>query len=657
MRHISILSGLFLVLLFPIHSSMAATPDIIISEVQITGTTASDDFIELLNTTGHTIDMTGWKLKKRIQSGTESSIRDLSVESGFHIDIPAGGHLLWANSGGTSKSFTDARFTSSTSLTDNNSLALFDKAGALIDAVTYGSGHANPFSPSTQFPTNPTKGQSLIRDPETLSINISSAPSPENTAIIKEDAAEVPPPIPDSETASENIVIRINELFPNPVAKSEENEWIELRNPEDENADISGFTLRDASASGKYIFPQGTVIPGDGYLVVERSESGLSLNNTDETVSLSDTHETVVDTMSYEKTKEEASLSFDGSSFRWSPFLTPGKANRFGEKPEAKKTSIPEKGYKDVSLEFTASESDGQEFLWDFGDGKTSRKQSTSHAYAKTGVYRGTLTVTDEDGIGENVKEFTVEIENFPKVKLSITAIAPNPKGADTGVEWISVKNSGKKRLDLFGFGIATGSSKKKLTNHPISESLVIKAGREKQITSADASFTLPNEGGYVEIRRPDGKMVIGKSYKKQGGIKDDEVWRKIAGKSWEWVKEPSKNQKNETTEAASEKNSDTELETTTESAPVAVPVTEEPRKITLEDLSPEQLALLEARVEERLRTQILAELEASGKLAAMPETDADTGSGTVLGTSDEKPSTSLTQKLNALLGRVLFGN
>ena len=56
-------------------------------------------------------------------------------------------------------------------------------------------------------------------------------------------------------------------------------------------------------------------------------------------------------------------------------------------------------------------------------------------------------------------------------------------------------------------------------------------------------------------------------------------------------------------------------------------------------------------------RTQILAELETSRKLAAVPETDADTDTGTVLGTSDEKSSASLLQELNALLGKMLFGN
>ena len=583
-----------------------------------------NEWIELYNFGSSPIDLsTGWKVKDK------TTAYDFSRES--DTIIPPSGYKIVGQA------------TSKIELNNTNETVSLTKGDATVDLISYGTtkeeksyGYDGSAFAWSDFLTPGT-------------VNRFESDQEDNGSDPKNEEPTVP----------ETSVIRINELFPNPVAKGEENEWIELYNPGDTDANISGFALRDASASGKYIFPSGTVVPSDGYLVVERSESELSLNNTDETVSLSDASGNVVDTMTYEKTKEEASLSFDGVSFRWSPFLTPGKENRFGEKPETEKTSVPEEGFKDVPLEFTASGSDGQEFLWNFGDGKTSRKQAASHTYRKTGEYNGTLTITDEDGITESVKEFTIDIGDFPKVKLSITAIAPNPKGADTGAEWISVKNGGKKKLDLLGFGIATGSSKKKLSNHPVSESLVIKAGKEKQITSASASFTLPNENGYVEIRRPDGKMIVGRSYKKSGGVKDDEIWRKIAGKSWEWVKEPSKNPKKEIAEAAPEKSPDEEPETTaTESVPVTTPETEAPKKeITLEDLSPEQLALLEARVEERLRGQILAELEASGKLAVAPEADTDTDSGAVLGTSDEKPTAPLFQELNALLGKMLFGN
>jgi len=637
MRRVSILSGLLVVLLFPVHPSMAAdpVPNIILSEVQIEGASVDDEFIEIKNISQENIPLSGWKLQKKTSGGGISTIKSFTND---HISLPPNGYLLWANNKSSFKDCAD--FTTEENLSKSNTFELINDNIAGKDSLSWGD--------------KDLEGKSFVRNPETLTWSISDSPSPQG------GDGFCPTP-DDTPASSEASTIRINELLPNPDGA--ESEWIELYNFGSSEINLSeGWKLKDKTTTHDFSKEPSAIIPPDGYRIIEQKDSSIKLNDTgEEILTLSAPDESVVNTMRYEKTKEGASLSFDGSSFRWSSFLTPGKANRFGEKPEAKKTSIPEEGYEDVPLEFTASGSDGQEFLWNFGDSKTSRKQATSHTYTKTGVYRGTLTVTDEDGIGESVKEFTVDVENFPKVKLSITAIAPNPKGADTGVEWISVKNGGKKKIDLLGFGIATGSNKKKLTNHPVSESLVIKAGKEKQITSADASFTLPNEGGYVEIRRPNGKMVIGKSYKKQGGVKDDEVWRKIAGKSWKWVKEPSKNQKKEVAETTPEKEPSEEPEIATESAPVSTPVIEEkpaePKKeITLEDLPPEQLALLEARVEERLREQILAELEASGKLAAVSETDANTDSGTVLGTSDEKSPASLLQELNALLGKMFFG-
>ena len=57
------------------------------------------------------------------------------------------------------------------------------------------------------------------------------------------------------------------------------------------------------------------------------------------------------------------------------------------------------------SFKCRAIASKGEEFLWDFGDGKTSRKRDPSHAYAEPGVYEIKLTVF----INQNCKKtFTV---------------------------------------------------------------------------------------------------------------------------------------------------------------------------------------------------------------------------------------------------------
>ena len=50
-------------------------------------------------------------------------------------------------------------------------------------------------------------------------------------------------------------------------------DWVELYNTSDKEVDISGFILSDNTGNDKYAFPEGTVIPGGGYLVVYCSDS------------------------------------------------------------------------------------------------------------------------------------------------------------------------------------------------------------------------------------------------------------------------------------------------------------------------------------------------------------------------------------------------
>lgn len=68
--------------------------------------------------------------------------------------------------------------------------------------------------------------------------------------------------------------VRLNEVMASnkgsvPDGLGEYPDWIELYNPTDSEADISGYGLSDSLLDGaKYVFPAGTSIPAKGYLVV-----------------------------------------------------------------------------------------------------------------------------------------------------------------------------------------------------------------------------------------------------------------------------------------------------------------------------------------------------------------------------------------------------
>lgn len=624
MRRISLVSGLFVLsvcLVAQVSADSTPTPPtdtitVRINEIYPNPKDENAEWIEIYNFGSSEIDLrTGWRLKDKVTSMEKSYDFSKESDSILHPD----GYLLIE------------RKDSKIELNNSNevvSLIRLDGDKAItVDSVSYGI-------------TEEEESYSY----DGSSFRWSSFLTPEAVNRF-EDIPNITP-TPDLAPATGEITIRINELFPNPKEQGDAGEFIELHNIGDTAADISRFVLRDASKSGKYVLPEGSVIAANGYLIVSRAESGLSLNNTDETVFLSDPSGNPVDSASYGSTKEEASYSHDGSSFRWSRYLTPAAPNRFGDAPSSKKTDIPKKAYKDVPTVFSASGSGDRKYFWDFGDGGTSRKQEASHTYEESGEYAGTLTISE--GIEETVKTFVVDVEKFPKRKVSIAAVSANPTGDDAESEWISLRNKDKKKVDLLGWSIATGSSKKKLSDHPIRESFVLKPGEERAVTREIAAFSLPNKKGYVELRQPDGKVLAKTSYTKEGGIEENEVWRKQDGGSWTWAHETLPNVPD--IEPVAEQ---TERETE-EPAPVTPPSPEPetPRTVTLDDLSPEDLARLEAQAEEKVRRRIFAEL--LEKEAAPAEEE-----GTVLGVSDERGGgysgtifRTINQALNGILSK-----
>jgi len=332
--------------------------------------------------------------------------------------------------------------------------------------------------------------------------------------------------------------IRINEIFPNP--KDENEEFIELYNSGNKDVDLSGWFLKDLSRGSGYEFDEGVILKAEEFVVVYKGDSGISLNNSGkEGVFLLDKNKKQVDFIEYNGTKEGLSYGFDqeGCRWRWSDLLTPGTINEFKEAGEVL-VDIDDDIYKDIYANFEVRVGSIKEkdlkVKWEFGDGKKSYKSKTRHKYLNNGKY--TLKLSVYNGTEDIKKEFNIEVDDFPERKISILAISPNPKGRDAEGEWIELKNKSKKKLNLKNWSIATGENKKKLVNHPIYDNFIIKAGKVKQINKKESNFSLNNKKGYVELRYPNGEVAYKIKYKKEDGVKDDEVYRKKDGGGWEWL-------------------------------------------------------------------------------------------------------------------------
>lgn len=130
---------------------------VVINEVQVLP--AGEKFLELYNSGSSAINLTGWSIKRKTASGSESS---LVVASRLeNKSVPAGGYFLIANettyAGGHA---LDASWPSSnTGVASNNTVVVYNADGAEVDKVGWGEASDCP----SPCPSSPPSGQSIQR--------------------------------------------------------------------------------------------------------------------------------------------------------------------------------------------------------------------------------------------------------------------------------------------------------------------------------------------------------------------------------------------------------------------------------------------------------------------------------------------------------------
>lgn len=138
----------------------AVANHVVISEVQINGATANQDFIELYNPTNSAINLSGWQIIKKTSTGTAGSL--VLISSGT---IPARGYFLWANNQTPQNPFSTtigADVSNAGNLSENNSIALEDASDNIIDQVGWGTG-TNQFVEGTLINNGSDTNKSMER--------------------------------------------------------------------------------------------------------------------------------------------------------------------------------------------------------------------------------------------------------------------------------------------------------------------------------------------------------------------------------------------------------------------------------------------------------------------------------------------------------------
>lgn len=122
--------------------------------------------------------------------------------------------------------------------------------------------------------------------------------------------------------------ILINEIMPSPQGSDAENEWIELFNSNNFPVDLSDWQIKDKIGSTKtYTFSQAIMNP-NGFFVLKRPESKITLQNTEDGLILLDPTGKVVDEVDYASAKTGQSYCrTENNAWAWSTTPTPNSYN------------------------------------------------------------------------------------------------------------------------------------------------------------------------------------------------------------------------------------------------------------------------------------------------------------------------------------------
>jgi hypothetical protein len=141
---------------------------VVITEIMAGREGSADyEFVELYNAGDAAVDLTGWSVKKKSSTGSESSLVVASRLEGKTI-LPRR-HFLLVNDGGYDGAVpADVRWATSNTLAyTNNAVALYDGDGAKVEEIAW-----------AEIP----KGSSYERQMATGQFFIQSAPNPENSS-------------------------------------------------------------------------------------------------------------------------------------------------------------------------------------------------------------------------------------------------------------------------------------------------------------------------------------------------------------------------------------------------------------------------------------------------------------------------------------------
>jgi len=451
--------------------------EVVINEICVHGTSASDEFVELYNNSINEKDISSWKLQYKSDTGTTwSSKVGAGLPDGTKIK-PKGFFLLAGKSyaGGT---IPDFRHTVDWNLKDTaGHVRLIDANETEIDRVGYGASANNP---ETLPAPTPAFGQSITRNTDGPDTNDNSldfvvliTPTPQNYSYISSESnntttsttLEIPLTITPS-TSTPSTPIRaiynfgdvvINEFVPDPA--DEMVEFIELYNKRSENINLDGWFIYDGSGAK-------TVLSGslEKYFVVEKPKGNL--NNAGDLIILKQ-GETIIDQVVYGNWK-------DGNADDNAPTASDHK-------------SIARKG-----------------------DGFNTYNNKNDFAVTAKITKGGANIIADDDMA--NVETFRngfgASLPNEYSSDIIINEILPHPSGDEDNGEFIELFNKSNVEVDLEGWSLGDSSTRK----YSLKKADKANDGIASSSQAPPRNDNIIKPQGYFVVYRKDSKIALNNS-------------------------------------------------------------------------------------------------------------------------------------------------
>jgi len=291
---------------------------IILSEVYPNpiGLDTEGEWIELQNNEMSSVDLTGWVLEDA------SGNAFLVSKSLPNTEIaPNGFYTL------------DYSQTKITLNNDTDTIVLKRPDGSIVERISYSDlAEGQSFArfeniwKATDMPTKNASNVLMSTDKEqgTENKKSKSTNDEQNSNTTSAKLLNDSPPTTANTSVSVNQVIatatslkgkiRLSEVMPNPIGDDDELEWIEIENVSDEALKLEGLKLKDKTSENALPVK---IIAAKEFVVFQKPEFTLTINNGDELLELFDATNEFIDNVSYVDAKEGISYSRVGTGWKW----------------------------------------------------------------------------------------------------------------------------------------------------------------------------------------------------------------------------------------------------------------------------------------------------------------------------------------------------